>query len=76
MLFRSGSVTDVDTTVSKSVTSSTVVYNGIPLNEMAYWEPVTCFDYENELNESRKIIKLLDRQYLDVIEDQMIELLT
>lgn len=71
-----GSLTDTGSTVSKSVSDATVIYNGIPVAEAAYWEQVSMYDYENELNESRKIIKLLDRQYLDIVEDQMIELLT
>ncbi len=71
-----GSLTNTTSTVSKSVSATTTVYNGIPTAEAAYWEQVTQYDYENELNESRKIIKLLDRQYLDTVEDQMIELLS
>lgn len=71
-----GSLTDTTSTTSKTVSSATTIYNGIPTTEAAYWEQVSMYDYENELNESRKIIKLLDRQYLDVVEDQMIELLT
>ncbi len=71
-----GSLTNTASTVSKSVSATTTVYNGIPTAETSYWEQVTQYDYENELNESRKIIKLLDRQYLDTVEDQMIELLS
>lgn len=71
-----GSLTNSDSSISKSVTSATTVYSGISSTEAAYWEQVSAFDYENEINESRKIIKLVDRQYLDTIEDQMIELLT
>lgn len=70
-----GTVTDSLQTFSKSVTSSTIIVNSIPLNELNYWEKVDSYTYENELNEKRKFIKLIDRQFLNAIEDEMIELL-
>lgn len=70
-----GTLTNESNTVSKSVTGTTNIYYGIPLAEVAYWEPVSFYEYENESNEAKKNINLVDRQYLDLIEDQMIELL-
>lgn len=37
----------------------------IPLTEQAYWEPVYYYDYEKEINESKKIVLLLDASYLN-----------
>lgn len=71
-----GSITGSTSSVSRSVTSSTLTYRAVPLLEGAYWSPVNYYDYEDELNESRKHIKLIDRQYISTIEDQMSELLS
>lgn len=37
--------------------------NNLPLDEQVYYSPVTAYDYENEKNESKKSIKLLDNSY-------------
>lgn len=71
-----GSLLNEDETVSKTVTSTSVISSPIPADELVYWEAVSSYDYENELNESRKTIKLIDRQYLSQIEDEMVELLS
>lgn len=71
-----GSLTDTATTYSKTVSGVVVVNTPISATEAAYWEAVDSYTYENELNESRKTIRLIDKQYLTVVEDQMIELLT
>lgn len=67
-----GKYSNISRPISNVITISTPISN----DESIYWEPVPYYDYENELNESRKNIKLIDRQYLTVIEDQMIELLS
>lgn len=71
-----GSVVGDTSGVSRSVTAATETYRAIPLIEAAYWSPVTVYDYEDEINESRKHIKLIDRRYVPAIEDQMTELLS
>lgn len=37
-------------------------------SEAAYWVPVTAYDYEVELNEAKKHIRLIDASYIDTIE--------
>ena len=71
-----GSLTDGNSNYSKTVTDVTTLSTSIPTLEASYWDSVSSFTYENELNESRKTIRLLDKQYLGTVEDQMIELLT
>lgn len=71
-----GSVVGSESEVSRSITATNLTYRAIPETEYVYWSPVSFYDYEDELNESKKHIKLIDRQYIPVIEDQMIELLT
>ncbi|NBP56714.1 hypothetical protein EBU71_09315, partial [bacterium] len=63
-------------TFSKNITDVTTLSSPIDNTEASYWESVSWYDYENELNESRKTIRLIDKQYLSQIEDQMIELLS
>jgi len=71
-----GGLTFEDSGESRVSSDVDTIYTAIPADEEAYWEPVSYYDYENELNESRKHIKLIDRQYLTTIEDQMLELLS
>lgn len=64
--------------VSKStanIVSSTVVSQNIPLDEITYWSPVSCLQYESNVNESRKYIRLLSKSYLDAVERDMKDLL-
>lgn len=70
-----GSLTDNDASFSKTVSDVEIINTPIPESEASYWSPISFFDYENELNESRKTIRLLDKQYLTTVEDQMVELL-
>jgi hypothetical protein len=42
--------------------------------EASYYEPVTAFTYEEELNESKLHIKILDKSYVGNIEKDMREL--
>lgn len=71
-----GSITNNSGSASKSVSTVTIISTPIPVTELSYWEAVTTYDYENEFNESRKNIKLLDRQYIDQVEDQILELMS
>jgi len=73
--FANGAITFQDSGSSRTVTNTAIVHTAISALEAAYYEPVSAYDYENELNEAKKSIKLIDRQYLDKIEDQIIELL-
>lgn len=67
-------------------TTSDVVYGTIdavtslasnltPIEEN-YWVPVSAYDYELEINESKKHIVLIDKIYLDVIEKDLRNLMT
>lgn len=70
-----GSIVGAESLASRTISNVDTIYISIPSDEFVYWEPVSFYNYESELNESRKNIKLIDRQFLQVIEDQMIELL-
>lgn len=49
-------------------TSTRVLANSLEAAEAGYWAPVTAYDYEVELNEAKKHIRLIDASYIDTIE--------
>lgn len=66
-VIRSDSNTDIYSTVVSTI--STIV--NIPDSEMAYWEPVTYFDYENEKNTEKRTIKLVDNKISLIVSDAL-----
>jgi hypothetical protein len=48
----------------------------IDINEITYWKPVTAFEYENELNELKKEIKLVDVRYKSQVESEFKRLMS
>lgn len=54
-----------------TVTSATVVSQPIPLDEITYWTPVSVYESETNINESRKHIRLVSSSYVDIIERDM-----
>jgi len=51
------------------------VRQNIPLDEVTYWAPVSVYQSEAAINESRRHIKLLNSAYVDVVERDMKDLL-
>lgn len=70
-----GNLIGSNTGATSSVTGVTTISTPISANEGAYWTYVTTIDYETELNESKRHIKLIDRAYVDQIEKELDELL-
>jgi len=64
-----------------NVTDEVLDSNGNTINktisdlEYVYWEPVSSFIYELELNDSKKFIYLLDKTYLNKTEKQVSDIL-
>jgi len=72
----SGSLSNlISDTVSSSISSVTSISDGIPSDELVYWTYVNAYDYENEVNESKRYIRMLDRSYLSQVEKEIGELL-
>lgn len=46
-----------------TITDVDIMYENITDEEYIYWTPVTCYDYEVELNESKKHIYMMDANY-------------
>lgn len=59
---------------SSNVSLVSVISQPISSIEATYWTPLSYYDYENELNLSRSIIKILDKNYVSKIEKDMREL--
>lgn len=74
--FTTGSITNFANTSTATVTSVTTLKQSLSDIESVYFSPVSAFDYEEELNEQRKEIYILDRAYLNQIEIEMKNLLT
>lgn len=58
-----------------TITASSIVHQTIPLDEIPYWAAVSIYNSENNINESRKHIRLLNSAYVDVVERDMKDLL-
>jgi len=79
-----GTVTETPTTfrlvgresrASKTYTTVTLLVNNIPALQLNYWDPVYYYDYENEINERNKSIRVLDAQYSGQISKELKNLL-
>lgn len=57
--------------VSSPITAYTLVSNSIVFTDADYWTPVTYYEYEFDLNEGRKHIKLLDNRYKNQVETEL-----
>ena len=67
-----GGNSSANATVSAVNTLSTSITSDI----QSYFESVSFFDYENEINEEKKNIKLIDLSYVQAIEDEFKNLLS
>lgn len=54
---------------------TTLVIN-IPTEELIYWQAVSFYEYEVQLNEKRKHIKLINSEYADMAENDLTRLMT
>lgn len=64
-----------DSSVSSNLTTVLTLSTPIPANEANYWSYVSFYDQEQELNEQKRHIKLLDKAYVDQVERELDSLL-
>lgn len=62
---------DGNTSVYATVVSQTNSVVNIPDSENVYWEPVSYFDYEDELNASKRTIKLVDNRLSMMVDEAL-----
>lgn len=60
---------------SSPATAITTISNPIPVSEIMYWESVDAYTYEFTLNESKRSIKLIDKDFIDQIEKELTSIL-
>lgn len=73
-----GSVSNLISSKSNStsaVSNVTTINTSIPVDEQAYWTYVTKYDYESQLNEQKRFIRLIDKSFIDQIEKELGDLL-
>ncbi len=64
-----------ESSTNVSFTSSVLLVNNIPSEETTYWDPVTYYDYENDINENNKSIKVVKSNYSTQLADELRNLL-
>lgn len=64
-----------DSEANAVVTSVTTIQQNFANNEAIYYSPYTYYDYENELNEQKRAINLIDNRYTSALERQFKQLL-
>ena len=71
----SGTLTVRSKDLTLSVSSSSVVSLSIPIDEYSYWQPISFYDLETEINESRQLVSLIADEYTTVINDELRQIL-
>ena len=61
----------VESGATCTVTSVPYVQITIPAEEMQFWSPVTYYEFEQEQNEKKKEIVLVDNRYKQSVEDEL-----
>lgn len=75
--FSNGQVLVGDNTGSQATVSNVNSINiAIDASEANYWVPVSAYDYENEENQKRREIVLLDKAFVQGLESMMVNLLS
>jgi len=69
-------ITGKDSGAYGTITSVTTLVETIAFTDVLYWEPVTYYDYERELNEDKKNIKLLDARFKRQAESELKRLMS
>jgi hypothetical protein len=69
-------ITGQTSSASARITLKTVLTENIQIDEIIYWVAVTSLDYENEMNELKKEIKLLDVRFKPQAENDLKRLMS
>jgi hypothetical protein len=69
-------VTGKDSGAYGTIVAVNTLVETIAFTDVAYWEPVSYFDHERELNEDKKYVKLLDARYKGQAEAELKRLMS
>jgi len=65
-----------DSAANTTLTASpTILKQNIPTAELSYWSPISFYEYEDQLNESKKHLKLISSEYASMAEDNLSQLM-
>lgn len=67
---QSGTLVNAVTDGSTTMTGGSITNYVIPADEIAYWQKVTAYDYEMDINLDKKSIRILNNNYLQLIESE------
>lgn len=67
----SSTITGQQSNATATVGTVTTISETLASTEAAFWSPVTYFEHEQELNEAKKAIKLLDVRYRNQAEEDL-----
>lgn len=70
-LIETGSLNNKETGSNTTFSKQLFVANNIPAGEATFWSPVTYFDYEDEINENNKSIRVMNKSYYNVMAQNM-----
>jgi hypothetical protein len=73
--FMTGTLRSKTTSASTSLLSSNQVYVGISALEQSYWSPLYAYEYELKLNERKRNIRIMSRDFVDQVIKEMTDLL-
>ena len=71
-----GNITGSTSGTTATVTGSSILNYTIPVSEIPFYSPVTFLTYEEEINESKYNIRILDRSYIGKVQKDIRELLS
>jgi len=74
--FSNGSIVGQESSASAVLYNQNLISQSIPDSEASFWEAVDYYTYENEVNESKFNIKILDSSYLNKIVKDVRDLLS
>jgi hypothetical protein len=75
--FASGNtITAKESGITATVVSATTIIETIAFTDAAYWEAISYYDYERELNEDKKEVNLLDARYKSQAESELKRLMS
>jgi len=70
------SILGADSIANTTLTDTPIVLKqNIPTEELIYWQAVSYYDYENQINESKKHVKLVGAEYAPLAENNLAELM-
>lgn len=69
-----GTITGEDSKTVSTLTDSSIISQPVPLSESVYFTPISYYTYEDEINQSKFNIRVLDRLYVGKVVQDISEL--